>query len=87
MIIRFVVLSARMNFIGFVMDSLDLHTFNLFTTFFFLNFFPLAQLLEVLLPLLNHLSLQKDVRPVLHERFHMPEWFQMHGIPASALTV
>ncbi|GAY65029.1 hypothetical protein CUMW_238100 [Citrus unshiu] len=45
------------------------------------------QLLEVLLPLLNHLSLQKDVRPVLHERFHMPEWFQMHGIPASALTV
>ncbi|KAK9193527.1 hypothetical protein WN944_004224 [Citrus x changshan-huyou] len=26
------------------------------------------QLLEVLLPLLNHLSLQKDVRPVLHER-------------------
>ncbi|KAH9672967.1 FCP1 domain-containing protein [Citrus sinensis] len=25
------------------------------------------QLLEVLLPLLNHLSLQKDVRPVLHE--------------------
>ncbi|KAJ6871375.1 hypothetical protein NC652_036903 [Populus alba x Populus x berolinensis] len=32
-------------------------------------------------------SLQKDVRPVLHKRFHMLEWFQMHGIPASALTV
>ncbi|PON92245.1 Dullard phosphatase domain [Trema orientale] len=41
------------------------------------------QLLEVLLPLLKHLSQQKDVRPVLHERFHMPEWFQMHGLPAS----
>lgn len=52
------------------------------------HFFPLAKLLEVLLPLLKHLSsLQKDVRPVLHERFHMPEWFQMHGIPASALTL
>ncbi|KAG6744247.1 hypothetical protein POTOM_052961 [Populus tomentosa] len=32
-------------------------------------------------------SLQKDVRPVLHKRFHMLEWFQMHGIPASALIV
>ncbi|XP_010264631.1 PREDICTED: CTD nuclear envelope phosphatase 1 homolog [Nelumbo nucifera] len=41
------------------------------------------QLLEVLLPLLKHLSLQKDVRPVLYERFHMPEWFQKHGIPTS----
>lgn len=40
------------------------------------------QLLEVLLPLLKHLSLQRDVRPVLYERFRMPEWFQMHGIPA-----
>ncbi|XP_073283203.1 uncharacterized protein [Primulina huaijiensis] len=41
------------------------------------------QLLEVILPLLKHLSLQKDVRPVLYEKFHMPEWFQKHGIPAS----
>ncbi|XP_062095190.1 uncharacterized protein LOC133801072 [Humulus lupulus] len=41
------------------------------------------QLLEVLLPLLKNLCQQKDVRPVLHERFHMPEWFQMHGIPSS----
>ncbi|KAL3837754.1 hypothetical protein ACJIZ3_022345 [Penstemon smallii] len=41
------------------------------------------QLLDVILPLLKHLSLQKDVRPVLYERFHMPEWFQKHGIPAS----
>ncbi|KAL0382127.1 UNVERIFIED_CONTAM: Mitochondrial import inner membrane translocase subunit TIM50 [Sesamum calycinum] len=40
------------------------------------------QLLEVILPLLKHLSLQKDVRPVLYEKFHMPEWFQKHGIPA-----
>ncbi|KAJ9180573.1 hypothetical protein P3X46_008796 [Hevea brasiliensis] len=41
------------------------------------------QLLDVVLPLLKHLSLQKDVRPVLYERFHMPEWFQTHGIPAA----
>ncbi|KAG8390113.1 hypothetical protein BUALT_Bualt01G0049800 [Buddleja alternifolia] len=44
------------------------------------------QLLQVILPLLKHLSLQKDVRPVLYERFHMPEWFQKHGIPASGWT-
>lgn len=44
------------------------------------------QLLEVILPLLKHLSKQKDVRPVLYDRFHMPEWFQKHGIPACALT-
>ncbi|KAA8534070.1 hypothetical protein F0562_031737 [Nyssa sinensis] len=44
------------------------------------------QLLEVLLPLLKHLSQQKDVRPVLYERFHMPEWFQKHGIPSSGWT-
>ncbi|XP_076957751.1 uncharacterized protein LOC143633314 [Bidens hawaiensis] len=42
------------------------------------------QLLEVLLPLLKQLSEQRDVRPVLYERFHMPEWFQKHGIPASS---
>eukprot|EP00262_Sarcandra_glabra_P009145 TRINITY_DN23174_c0_g1_i1.p1 TRINITY_DN23174_c0_g1~~TRINITY_DN23174_c0_g1_i1.p1 ORF type:complete len:300 (-),score=34.65 TRINITY_DN23174_c0_g1_i1:325-1224(-) len=41
------------------------------------------QLIEVLLPLLKHLSLQKDVRPVLYERFHMPEWFQKHGVPTT----
>ncbi|KAI0519878.1 hypothetical protein KFK09_007339 [Dendrobium nobile] len=39
------------------------------------------QLLGVILPLLKRLSLQKDVRPVLHERFNMPEWFKQHGIP------
>ncbi|CAN1276765.1 Carboxy-terminal domain RNA polymerase II polypeptide A small phosphatase 1 [Linum perenne] len=44
------------------------------------------QLLDVLLPLLKKLSYQDDVRPALYERFHMPEWFQMHGIPASAET-
>ncbi|XP_022744878.1 carboxy-terminal domain RNA polymerase II polypeptide A small phosphatase 1-like [Durio zibethinus] len=43
-----------------------------------------TQLLDVLLPLLKHLSLQKDVRPVLYDRFHMPEWFQKQGIPASS---
>ncbi|GAV90904.1 NIF domain-containing protein, partial [Cephalotus follicularis] len=45
-----------------------------------------TQLLDVLLPLLKHLSQQKDVRPVLYERFHMPDWFQKQGIPASAWT-
>ncbi|XP_051143027.1 uncharacterized protein LOC127259626 [Andrographis paniculata] len=44
------------------------------------------QLLEVILPLLKQLSVQKDVRPVLYERFRMPEWFQKHGIPSSGLT-
>ncbi|KAM1020245.1 hypothetical protein ACFX13_042241 [Malus domestica] len=42
------------------------------------------QLLDVLLPLLKQLSLQKDVRPALYERFHMPEWFQKQGIPSTA---
>ncbi|KAJ6718052.1 CTD NUCLEAR ENVELOPE PHOSPHATASE 1-like protein ISOFORM X1 [Salix purpurea] len=45
-----------------------------------------TQLLDVLLPLLKHLSQQQDVRPVLYERFHMPEWFQKQGIPASGWT-
>ncbi|KAI3470883.1 hypothetical protein Pfo_027546 [Paulownia fortunei] len=44
------------------------------------------QLLEVILPLLKHLSLQRDVRPMLYEKFHMPEWFEKHGIPASRWT-
>ncbi|KAL6533125.1 hypothetical protein OROMI_027237 [Orobanche minor] len=44
------------------------------------------QLLDVILPLLKHLSLQNDVRPALYERFHMPEWFQKHGVPASGRT-
>ncbi|KAL6620378.1 hypothetical protein ACP70R_035517 [Stipagrostis hirtigluma subsp. patula] len=39
------------------------------------------QLMEVIFPLLKHLSLQKDVRPALYETFHMPEWFQRQGIP------
>jgi RNA polymerase II subunit A small phosphatase-like protein len=42
-----------------------------------------TQLLDVLLPLLKHLSQQKDVRPVLYEKFHMPEWFQKQGIPTT----
>ncbi|OMO50103.1 NLI interacting factor [Corchorus capsularis] len=46
-----------------------------------------TQLLDVLLPLLKHLSQQKDVRPVLYERFRMPEWFQKQGIPASSWSV
>ncbi|XWS56732.1 hypothetical protein CRYUN_Cryun09bG0110800 [Craigia yunnanensis] len=46
-----------------------------------------TQLLDVLLPLLKHLSQQKDVRPVLYDRFHMPAWFQKQGIPASCWSV
>ncbi|CAL1374704.1 unnamed protein product [Linum trigynum] len=42
-----------------------------------------TQLLDVILPLLKQLSQQIDVRPVLYERFHMPEWFQRQGIPAT----
>ncbi|CAO2817060.1 unnamed protein product [Amaranthus hypochondriacus] len=41
------------------------------------------QLLEVLLPFLKQLSVQDDVRPILYNKFHMPEWFQKHGIPSS----
>ncbi|KAK4766256.1 hypothetical protein SAY87_007898 [Trapa incisa] len=45
------------------------------------------QLLTVLLPLLKHLSQQRDVRYALYERFHMPEWFHKHGIPSSSQTL
>ncbi|XP_050210594.1 uncharacterized protein LOC126660918 [Mercurialis annua] len=45
-----------------------------------------TQLLDVVLPLLKHLSTQCDVRPVLYERFHMQEWFQKQGIPTSSWT-
>uniref|UniRef100_A0A0D9WHH7 FCP1 homology domain-containing protein n=1 Tax=Leersia perrieri TaxID=77586 RepID=A0A0D9WHH7_9ORYZ len=41
------------------------------------------QLMEVIFPLLKDLSLQNDVRPALYETFHMPEWFQRHGIPQN----
>ncbi|WOK95512.1 hypothetical protein Cni_G04219 [Canna indica] len=44
------------------------------------------QLMGVILPLLQNLSMEKDVRPVLYERFHMPQWFQKHGIPSSDET-
>ncbi|KAG0453524.1 hypothetical protein HPP92_024828 [Vanilla planifolia] len=44
------------------------------------------QLLGFILPLLKHLSHQEDVRPVLLERFHMPEWFKQHGIPVFDLN-
>ncbi|XWS65844.1 hypothetical protein CRYUN_Cryun05aG0148600 [Craigia yunnanensis] len=46
-----------------------------------------TQLLDVLLPLLKHLSQQKDVRPVLYDKFRMPEWFQKQGIPASSWSM
>ncbi|XP_047342227.1 carboxy-terminal domain RNA polymerase II polypeptide A small phosphatase 1-like [Impatiens glandulifera] len=38
------------------------------------------QLHEVLLPLLRQLSKQRDVRPMLYDMYHMPEWFQRHGV-------
>ncbi|WOL04624.1 CTD nuclear envelope phosphatase 1 [Canna indica] len=44
------------------------------------------QLTRVILPLLRHLSHQKDVRPVLYEKFHMPEWFKEQGIPTKVLA-
>lgn len=60
------------------------------TTFYLSNLSFLImfwfQLMGVVFPLLKNLSLQKDVRPVLYERFHMPEWFQKHGIPPSNQT-
>lgn len=45
------------------------------------------QLMEVIFPLLKHLCIQRDVRPALYERFHMPEWFQKHGIPQTDQAV
>lgn len=42
------------------------------------------QLLDVILPILKDLSEQKDVRHVLYEKYHMPEWFQQQGIPAPS---
>ncbi|KAG8078393.1 hypothetical protein GUJ93_ZPchr0007g5797 [Zizania palustris] len=45
------------------------------------------QLMEVIFPLLKHLSLQRDVRPPLHEMFHMPEWFEKHGISQTDQAV
>ncbi|XP_058748205.1 uncharacterized protein LOC131621020 [Vicia villosa] len=43
-----------------------------------------TQLLDVILPLLKQLSEQNDVRPLLYEKFHMTDWFQKQGIPASS---
>ncbi|CAL9123372.1 NLI interacting factor-like phosphatase [Musa troglodytarum] len=45
------------------------------------------QLMGVILPLLKHLSLHKDVRPILNEKFHMPEWFEQQGIPTKCSTL
>lgn len=51
------------------------------------DLFKRFQLMEVIFPLLKHLSIQRDVRPALYERFHMPEWFQKHGIPQTDQAV
>ncbi|EES18363.1 hypothetical protein BDA96_09G176900 [Sorghum bicolor] len=45
------------------------------------------QLMGTIFPLLEHLALQKDVRPALYETFHMPEWFQRQGIPQTEQAV
>ncbi|CAI5534715.1 unnamed protein product [Closterium sp. Naga37s-1] len=39
------------------------------------------QLLQVLLPLLETLSLLPDVRPFLSSHFRMPLWLRAHGVP------
>ncbi|CAN8254496.1 unnamed protein product [Cochlearia groenlandica] len=46
-----------------------------------------TQLLDVILPLLKQLSEQEDVRPMLYDRFRMPEWFEKQGIPPSCWNV
>ncbi|XP_004500494.1 uncharacterized protein [Cicer arietinum] len=43
-----------------------------------------TQLLDVILPLLKNLSDQKDVRHVLNEKYHMPEWFKQQGTPVPS---
>ncbi|GAU36994.1 hypothetical protein TSUD_150300 [Trifolium subterraneum] len=43
-----------------------------------------TQLLDVILPLLKQLSDEKDVRHLLYEKYHMPEWFQQNGIPVPS---
>ncbi|CAI7788566.1 unnamed protein product [Closterium sp. NIES-53] len=39
------------------------------------------QLLQVLLPLIETLSLHPDVRPFLSSHFRMPLWLRAHGVP------
>jgi len=53
-------------------------------TIFFVFVMYVHQLLDVILPILKDLSDQKDVRHVLYEKYHMPEWFQQQGIPAPS---
>ena len=63
------------------------HTSELSDLSFFIFFgISVDQLMDVLLPLLEELSHQKDVRPMLYEKFHMPEWFQKQGIPSKCWT-
>jgi cell division inhibitor SulA len=59
--------------------------FNILMNYYQLSFFVYVhQLLDVILPLLKQLSDQKDVRHLLYEKYHMPEWFQQHGIPVPS---
>ncbi|GJP43491.1 hypothetical protein CLOM_g2944 [Closterium sp. NIES-68] len=39
------------------------------------------QLLQVLLPLVETLALQPDVRPFLNAQYRMPLWLRAHGVP------
>lgn len=60
-----------------IMLCLYTHIINFYWPFYVFD----LQLMEVIFPLLKHLSLENDVRPALYETFHMPEWFQKQGIP------
>ena len=54
-----------------------------FVTFSFLVL-PFPQLLEVLLPLLEQLVQEDDVRPVLREKFGMAKWFRQRGFATDS---
>ncbi|KAL0044617.1 hypothetical protein WJX82_002935 [Trebouxia sp. C0006] len=42
-------------------------------------------LTEAMLPLLESLADAQDVRPALHKRFGMPQWFRAQGVPVKLM--
>ncbi|KAA6419636.1 MAG: CTD small phosphatase 2-like [Trebouxia sp. A1-2] len=42
-------------------------------------------LTEAMLPLLESLADAQDVRPALHKRFGMPQWFRAQGVPVKLI--
>ncbi|GFH09222.1 uncharacterized protein HaLaN_04325 [Haematococcus lacustris] len=42
-------------------------------------------LMEAVLPLLQVLATEPDIKPVLHRRFDMRNWFKRHGFPVDAI--